>query len=435
ALFTLISISPRMALYASISYPIIFIYSFFFFKKVRKLFRASDEKESAMTSFLQEALSGVRVIKAFNREKYEMESFYRQNKDYVGVTYDMIKGLGSYWGFSYFICMLAILSVIVTGIFAVQGGIFSIGAFYVFITYQSRVIYQIRNLGRILSDFGKVVVSIDRLVEIKEEKTENLNEGITPELQGKVEFDHVCFHYADDESVEVLKDVSFTIDAGKTVAIIGPTGSGKSSLVNLLARLYDVTGGEIRIDGYPINSIAKGYLRHNIGIVLQEPFLFSKTIYENLRISNPDLDEKEIYHASQIASIHDVIKEFDKGYDTLVGERGVTLSGGQKQRIAIARTIVNKSPILIFDDSLSAVDTETDASIRKALHSFDKSATMIIITQRTLSAKDADFIVVIEDGRVSEIGTHEELIHKEGLYKRIYEIQSQRKGGADDHEV
>ena len=255
ALFTLISISPRMALYASISYPIIFIYSYFFFKKIRKMFRASDEKESAMTSFLQEALSGVRVIKAFNREKYEMESFYRQNKDYVGVTYDMIKGVGTYWSVSYFICMLAILSVIVTGIYAVQGGLFSIGAFYVFITYQSRVIYQIRNLGRILSDFGKVVVSIDRLIEVKEEKTEDLGEGIKPELKGKIEFDHVYFHYADDESVEVLKDVSFTIDAGKTVAIIGPTGSGKSSLVNLLARLYDVTGGEIRIDGYPLTEL------------------------------------------------------------------------------------------------------------------------------------------------------------------------------------
>ncbi len=435
ALWTLISISPRMALYASISYPVVFIYSFFFFKKVQKMFRESDEKESTMTSFLQESLSGVRVIKAFNREKYEMENFYKQNKEYVDVTYHMIEGLGNYWGISYFICMLGILSVIITGIFEVRSGGFSIGSFYVFITYQSRVVYQIRNLGRILSDFGKVVVSINRLQEIKEEVPEDLEAGEKPVIKGDIEFRNVNFHYADDESFEVLKNVSFKIKAGQTVAIIGPTGSGKSSLVNLLARLYDVSSGEILIDGMDINKIAKGHLRRNIGIVLQEPFLFSKTIYDNLRISNPSLDKKQVYSASRIASIHDVIKEFDKGYDTLVGEKGVTLSGGQKQRIAIARTIVNHSPILIFDDSLSAVDTETDASIRKALHSFDKSATMIIITQRTLSAKDADFIVVLENGEVSQIGNHEELIREEGLYKRIYEIQSQKKGGEDVHEV
>jgi ATP-binding cassette subfamily B protein len=424
-----------MALYASISYPIVFLYSHFFFKKIQKLFQASDEKESTMTSFLQEALSGVRVIKAFNREKYEMEAFYKQNRTYVDVTYNMIKGLGDYWGISYLICMLGILSVVLTSIFAVRNGEISIGSLYIFITYQSRVVYQIRNLGRILSDFGKVVVSTNRLIEVREEKEEDLESGETPVIKGDVEFKNVSFHYADDPEVEVLQDISFHIKPGQTVAIIGPTGSGKSSLVNLLARLYDVSSGEIYIDGVKIEDINKKHLRRNIGIVLQEPFLFSKTIYDNLSIADPKRDKNDIYKASRIASIHEVIEDFEKGYDTLVGEKGVTLSGGQKQRIAIARTIVNHSPILIFDDSLSAVDTETDAAIRKALHSFDTSATMIIITQRTLSAKDADFIVVIEDGKVSEIGTHEELISREGLYQRIYEIQSRRKGGAHDDEV
>lgn len=431
AVITLFTISKKMSLVALLSYPAVFLYSYFFFGKVRKMFKASDEKESLMTSFLQEALSGVRVIKAFNREKYEVEAFKSQNREYTDVTYDMIKGLGSYWGISYFICMVGILFVLLASVFAVRNGEMSIGALYLFITYQTRVVYQIRNLGRILSDFGKVVVSIDRLEEIKEEKTEDLESGLTPELNGDITFENVSFHYDDDPDVEVLKNVSFHVNAGQTVAILGPTGSGKSSLVNLLARLYDVSEGRILLDGIDINEISKMHLRKNIGIVLQEPFLFSKSILDNLRIADPKRDKTDIYSASKIASIHDVIEGFDKGYDTLVGEKGVTLSGGQRQRIAIARTIVNHSPILVFDDSLSAVDMKTDASIRKALHTMDNSATMIIITQRTVSAKDADVIIVIEEGRVSDIGTHEELIHKEGLYKRVFEIQTRGKEGED----
>ncbi|MBR2802747.1 MAG: ABC transporter ATP-binding protein [Erysipelotrichaceae bacterium] len=432
ALWTLISIDAKLAVFASISFPIIFIYSYLFFRKMQKLFLASDEKEEEMTGYIQEALSGVRVIKAFNRERYEMDRFLKHSNEYRHVTVGMLENLGNYWGMSYGICTAGILSVIVAGIFAVRGGTLSAGNFYVFIVYQTRVLWQIRNLGRILSDFGKLIVSIGRLQEIKNEPTEDLESGADADLHGDIVFENVSFHYADDPSYEVLKNISFTIPQGKTVAVIGPTGSGKSSLIHLLARLYDVTGGRILINGHDINEVRKNTLRRNIGIVLQEPFLFSKSIYDNLRIANPDLDDKSIYAASKIASIHDVINNFDKGYSTLVGEKGVTLSGGQKQRIAIARTIVNKTPILVFDDSLSAVDTETDAAIRQGLHSFDKDATMIIITQRILSAKDADLIIVLENGEVTEMGTHQELLAKEGLYQRISEIQNRREGGEED---
>lgn len=432
AVLIMVSLNLRLALFAGISFPIIFLYSFLFFKKIRKLFLASDEKEAEMTSFIQESLSGVRVIKAFNRERYELDRFLGYNKNYKDTTYGMIANLGVYWGLSYFLCTIGILSVVATGVFYVRSGDLSVGNYFVFITYQGAILYQIRQLGRILSDFGKVSVSLDRLLEIKKEIPENLDEGKTPSLAGDIVFDDVSFHYDDDPECEILKHLSFTIPQGKTVAVIGPTGSGKSSMVHLLSRLYDVSSGHIFINGEDINDIAKGHLRKNIGIVLQEPFLFSKSIYDNLKISNPNIDEKSVYRASKIASIHDVINSFDKGYDTIVGEKGVTLSGGQKQRIAIARTIVNKLPILIFDDSLSAVDTETDAEIRKALHTFDEDATTIIITQRILSAKDADLILVLENGEITQTGTHQQLLNEDGLYKRIAEIQGQKKGEDDE---
>ena len=424
ALLILYSINVSLAIVASISFPLIFVYSYVFFSKIQKQFLASDEMEAVMTSKIQEALSGVRVVKAFHREKYELDKFLDISGQYKNVTYKMIESLGWYWGMSYLICNLGILSVILFGIFAVQDGSLTVGNFTVFITYQSTVLFQLRQLGRILSDFGRLMVAIDRLKEIKEEPVEDLESGEKPDLDGDIIFNNVSFHYADDPNTEILKNISLTIKKGKTLAIIGPTGSGKSSLVQLLDRLYEPSSGFITINGHNINTVAKGYLRRNIGIVLQEPFLFSKTIYDNLKIADPTLEFAAVEKATRIADVHDVITTFDQGYDTLVGEKGVTLSGGQKQRIAIARTLVNNSKILVFDDSLSAVDTETDAHIRHALKSLKGDATMIIITQRVLTAMDADMIVVIEDGVITEKGNHQELINNNGLYSRINAIQN-----------
>ena len=423
ALLILFSINFKLALFASLSLPFIFVYSYLFFRKIQKEFLKSDESEAVMSSVIQESLSGVRVVKAFNREEYEIAKFRKTNLEYKDITYNMILNLGYYWSSSYFFCLLGILSVVIAGVFAVRNGDLTIGNFIVFITYQSMILYPIRALGRILSDFGKLTVSLDRLIEICDTEAEDLKSGLKPSLKGDIEFKNVSFAYEDN--VLVLKNLNFKISDGETVAIIGPTGSGKSSLIHLLSRLYDVSDGEILINNINIEDINKLYLRDNVGIVLQEPFLFSRSIISNLRIVKEDASDQEIYNACRIASIHDVINSFDKGYDTIVGEKGVTLSGGQKQRLAIARTILKHTPILIFDDSLSAVDTETDAAIRTALKTLQNNVTTIIITGRVSSAKDCDKIIVLENGEISDIGKHDELIKRDGLYSRINKIQNE----------
>ena len=430
ALYVMFGLNVKLSYVVLLTLPIIFFICFYFFNRIQKQFIASDEKEAAMTVDIGEALNGVRVIKAFNREKYELDKFLKLSNEYKDVTSKMIVSLGYNWGFSYMVNMLGILTIILIGIKFVSNGEISTGNFLVFISYETIILNQIRNLSRILSDFSKVVISCSRINEILNEKIEDLDSGICPDLNGDIKFSDVSFKYEDDDKY-ILKDINLEIKKGETVAIIGPTGSGKSSLIHLLDRLYDVSSGSITINGYDINKISKRYLRKNVGVVLQESFLFSKTIYDNIKTSNDSIDSKAIEKACKIASVDDVIKSFDKGYKTIVGEKGVTLSGGQKQRIAIARTIVNNAPILIFDDSLSAVDTKTDEEIRKSLKVLSDVSTMIIITQRINSAKDADKIVVIEDGKISQEGAHDSLLKEDGLYKRIYDIQSQKMEDLD----
>lgn len=424
----LFSINIKLTLIAIAFYPFIFIYSNVFHKKITKQFSICDEKESDLTSLIQESLSGVRVVKAFNQEISELKKFIQRSNDYSSYTYKTIAYLGDYWGLSYLLCKLGILATVFFGIFYTRSNVISVGDFLIFITYQTQALWQIRQLGRILADYSKMTVAIDRLIGIKEQDVEDLDAGIEPELNGDIVFQNVNFCYDDAPELQILKNFSFEIKNGQTIAIIGPTGSGKSSLIQLLSRLYETNSGTITINGHNIKDISKRHLRKNIGVVLQEPFLFSKTIYENLSITSPLIDKNAIYKSCKVAAVHDVINEFDQGYDTLVGEKGVTLSGGQKQRIAIARTIVNKCPILIFDDSLSAVDAKTDKDIREALKMLGQDTTVITITQRTASAKDADVILVVDDGELVQSGTHEELIKVDGLYKRVYELQS-REGG------
>ena len=426
ALIVLFTLNVKLALFASVSLPIIFLYSYWFFNKVQKQFLLSDEAEADMTTKVQESLSGVRVVKAFNREKYEVDQFDKVSKNYKDVTYHMISFLGSYWASSYVVVLLGILSVLIAGVFAVQSGNLSVGNFVVFVEYQSLVLYPVRQLGRILSDFGKMGVSIDRLKDIIETPQEDLISGISDDLDGDIVFDHVGFAYADDNQ-QVLNDISFTIEKGKTVSIIGPTGSGKSTLMYLLTRLYDPSNGSITFNGHDSLTINRQALRNHVGIVLQEPFLFSKSIMDNLKAVNPNADPLAITQATRIASVHDVIETFDQQYNTIVGEKGVTLSGGQKQRIAIARTLLKDSDVLVFDDSLSAVDTQTDEKIRNALHALGKQKTMIIITQRISSAKDSDLIIVLDKGSVAQMGTHEQLLQQDGIYSRVAAIQTRIK--------
>ncbi|KAF0223622.1 MAG: ATP-binding cassette subfamily B [Erysipelotrichaceae bacterium] len=422
AMIVLFNVYAPLAWIAIIALPIIFVFAYAFFIRMQKIFKSSDEAEGYLSNTIQENLSGVRVVKAFNREVYEAEKFDEKNKTYKNLTYRLIELLGIYWGASDFICLTQILVVVLFGINYAQQGILTVGQFFIFISYEGMILWPVRNVGRILSDMGKMLVSIGRLQEVLDSPVEPLTEGVTPEIEGDIVFDHVYFKYEDGEQ-EVLKDVSFSVKKGQTIALLGPTGSGKSSLVHLLTRLYDYQKGSITLNGTELKTIQRHHLRKNIGIVLQEPFLFSKTIFENIRLANPNANERQVIEAAKAASVHRVINEFDMGYKTLVGEKGVTLSGGQKQRIAIARTIINKSPILIFDDSLSAVDTETDAAIRRALKELSGGLTTFIITHRVATAQAADQIVVLQEGGVAQMGTHDELSKQEGLYARIVEIQ------------
>lgn len=421
--YVMLSINVKMALVSMVTMPIIFAFAFIFFTKVKKAFEASDEAEARLTTILQENLTGIRVVKAFARQKYEIEKFDSKNKDYMNKTYKLIKLLGLYWGISDFLCFIQIgLVLIVGGMWAVQGHI-SLGTLVAFNSYVSMLLWPIRQLGRTLTDMGKALVSINRIEEILNEPIEILEENhLKPRIEGNIKFKNVYFEY--EKNKPVLNNISFSIRAGSTVAIIGPTGSGKSSLVHLLTRLYDYQKGSILIDGTELKAIDKAWIRKNVGIVLQEPFLFAKTIRENIKLADPTIEDRRVYESAKVARIHEDIKSFDKGYDTLIGERGVSLSGGQKQRIAIARTIINESPIVIFDDSLSAVDTETDIAIRKALKNRKNKSTTIIISHRISTVAEADTILVLDKGKIVQMGSHNELIEEEGLYKRIYEIQN-----------
>ena len=397
----LFSINSSLAIYSLVTLPVLFIVSLLFFKSIQKFFTRFDETEAELTTVMQENLSNLRVVRAFNREKYEMDKFSIKNKELSKIDFELINHLGFQWGVGGSLSMAQVLLTTLIGIFFVINNQITIGQFSVFISYQSMIVYPVRSLARLLSNMGKMKVSIERLLEILNEKTEDIESGKVLDIKGDIKFSHVGFQY-DDGTFPVLKDISFSVKPNETLAILGPTGSGKSTLVHLLTGLLDYTEGSITIDSVELKEIQKKCLRKNVGIVLQEPFLFSKTIYDNIKISRKDADKSKVYAAAKIASVHDVISEFSGGYDTLVGEKGVTLSGGQKQRIAIARTIINDCPILIFDDSLSAVDTQTDNEIRKAIKSLRKKCTTIIIAHRISSAQDADHIIVLENGRITQ---------------------------------
>lgn len=423
ALSYMFSVNVKVTLISMIMVPGLFLFAMLFFKWVIKNFRLSDEAEGKMSAVLQENLTGVRVVRAFGQQEYEVEKFDKVSLDFRKKSFKLCKLLAVYWAASDAMSMLqSMMTLFACVYFAIQGEI-TVGGLIIFTSYIWKLLFPIRQLGRILSDAGKSKVAMDRIREIlgvPEEPEEK--DAVRPSLKGDIVFDHVTFGY--DDSRDVLKDMSFTIPAGKTVAILGATGCGKSTVVHLMQRLFDVKQGEIRIGGVPIQKIDRQYLRSRVGLVLQEPFLYSKTLKENVAIARPEASDGDIDRAVSDAAAKEFILASDQGFDTLVGERGVTLSGGQKQRIAIARTLMKDNDVLIFDDSLSAVDTETDAQIRKALKTRSKDTTTIIISHRVVTLSQADLILVMEDGKITQQGTHEELIHAGGLYSRIFSIQT-----------
>ncbi|NLB49376.1 MAG: ABC transporter ATP-binding protein, partial [Erysipelotrichia bacterium] len=367
----------------------------------------------------------VRIVKAYNNEKHEIEDFEKYLKAYQGKYRHWRKLSAFFFSSSDIFVFGQILITLLFGVYLAVIKEVSIGTFILGTTFSSMMVWPLRDVATILSDGARAIVSIDRMNLILEQPLEDIDTGEKPQIKGEIEFEHVYFKY-DDGTANVLNDISLKINPGETIPIMGKTGSGKTTITQLLTRLYETSGGEIKIDGMNISSIAKKHLRENVSCVLQEPFLFSKSIMNNIRISAQNIDENKIFAASRVASIDEDIRNFADGYETEVGENGVTLSGGQKQRIAIARSLINDAPILIFDDSLSAVDTDTDIKIRVALakRNKEKMTTTIIITHRVSTAYEADRIIVLEEGKIVQEGKHDELVKQSGLYKRIYDIQT-----------
>ena len=416
--------SVPITLYSLILVPPLFCFATWFFKMVHKSFEVADEADGVLNAVLQENLSGVRVVRAFGQQEREVEKFDRVNNDLRKKNLRLNELLAIYWGGGDAISMTqTLLTLVVCIIYACNGWI-TVGTLIVFTSTLGMLLFPIRQLGRTLSDAGKAMVSMKRVQAILHEEAEpDEPNALKPDLHGDIVFDHVSFAYPDD-NVLVLRDVSFTIPAGKTAAVLGGTGSGKSTMMYLLQRLYTPTSGKITIGGVDIQQIDRKYLRAHVGLILQEPFLYSKSIRENVGITAPEQEAERIEHAADIASASGFIAKADKGWETVVGERGVTLSGGQKQRIAIARTLLKDHTILIFDDSLSAVDTETDAQIRAALRHEQKDVTTLIISHRVTTLSQADLILVLENGQITQQGTHAELCSQPGLYQRINSIQN-----------
>lgn len=424
AMSILLPRSVPITLYSLILVPPLFCFATWFFKMVHKSFEVADEADGVLNAVLQENLSGVRVVRAFGQQEREVEKFDRVNNDLRKKNLRLNELLAIYWGGGDAISMTqTLLTLVVCIIYACNGWI-TVGTLIVFTSTLGMLLFPIRQLGRTLSDAGKAMVSMKRVQAILHEEAEpDEPNALKPDLHGDIVFDHVSFAYPDD-NVPVLRDVSFTIPAGKTAAVLGGTGSGKSTMMYLLQRLYTPTSGKITIGGVDIQQIDRKYLRAHVGLILQEPFLYSKSIRENVGITAPEQEAERIEHAADIASASGFIAKADKGWETVMGERGVTLSGGQKQRIAIARTLLKDNNILIFDDSLSAVDTETDAQIRAALRHEQKDVTTLIISHRVTTLSQADLILVLENGQITQQGTHAELCSQPGLYQRINSIQN-----------
>ena len=436
------SMNAKLSCIVILFVPVVVVYSTVFYRLIAKRFTTADEAEGELSTVVQENATGVRVVRAFGREQFEMERFDKKNNAFARLWIRLGTLSGLYWGIGDLITGLQVIAVIIFGVVEAVNGSISVGEFVAFAAYNSTLVWPIRGLGRILSDMSKAGVSFERVDYIirsqeedygkadeKADVNANKKTGKKSEDSGgkyDISFQHVSFGY--EEGKDVLRDISFTVPEGSTFGILGGTGSGKSTVIQLLSRLYELeeNRGSICIGGRAVKDIPIEELRRNIGMVLQEPFLYSRTIRENIAASVPDASLEEIRYAAQIACIDDAIMSFPDGYDTLVGERGVTLSGGQKQRIAIARMLLRKAPIMVFDDSLSAVDSQTDYRIRCALKEHMREATVILISHRVTSLMGADEILVLNQGKIEERGTHGELIRRNGIYRRIYEIQMSR---------
>ncbi len=444
----MLQLNARLGWLSIVVMPAVILMSYLFFGRVSKAYEAYQDQEAKLSTTLQENLMGVRVVKAFARQQYEIDKFEEENYEKYRRGKKLLVMHSLYWPFSDILCSAQTLIVMGIGATMAARGEITLGTYLAVIGMVVWIVWPLRNLGRLIVDVSRGLVSFGRVADIIAEEREDIESGVAPRVEhamaGQVIFDRVSFAYTpappDEEAiksngkgpaavelkpVEVLHEISFGVNPGQTIALLGSTGSGKTSIVNLLLRFYDYQNGHIYLDGKEITEVSRAALRQQVGIVEQEPFLFSRSIRDNIAYGvGREVTEEEVIEAAKAAAIHDVILSFPEGYNTLVGEKGVTLSGGQRQRVAIARTLLKNPRILVMDDATSSVDTETEMQIEAALERLMENRTTFVIAHRIQTVMRADWILVLDRGRVIQQGVHEDLIQQDGLYREIYQIQA-----------
>jgi len=440
ALPLMLSLNARMTLVSfSLILPII-AYGYVYFSKVRHVFREVEQAESALTAVVQENLTGIRVVRAFARHDFEQSKFAVPNALYRDRNLRLLHLMAWYWSISDSFVLCQIGLTLIVGAHEVTAGRLTVGLLFAFISYLGIMMWPLRQLGRILTDLGKTSVAIARISEILGARPEAPPASapwlLGQPIAGRIAVRHLHFHHAGGPGPApgpgALNGISFDVRPGESLAILGASGAGKSTLAHLLLRLYDYTEGSIQLDGRELSSLPRAWVRRQVGVVMQEPFLFSKTLRENLRLGRGDAPDHEIEEAARVASIHDTILSFEQGYGTLIGERGITLSGGQRQRVAIARAVLRRPPVLILDDAMSSIDGETEALVLAALRERRGRSTTLLIAHRLSTVAHADRVIVLDHGRIIQAGTHAELSAQEGLYRRLWRIQTSLEADFQD---